>query len=326
MIDVFVELKERLSCGVPSLVVEQAIECNNWFTVESINGSVDAICNTILDRKLLREWIMPYDFTQNHNVGVIMAGNIPLVGFYDLISVLISGSTCYYKTSSKDNILIEWIVSELKDINKDVKVKLLDDDSPLDAIIAMGSDNSNRYFHSKYGNLKALYRGSRTSVAVVKIATTAEQIKKLHGDIFTYWGLGCRNVSHLYIERGVDIVNIINIFKENKVTFSKYLNNYRYSRAEKVLNSETFIDGGFFTLQEKNAKLGLLSEITFSYFENIETVELEINANDSKIQCVVCDDLIFHHRSVPFGRAQMPKLEDAPDSKNTLEFICGIAK
>ncbi|MFI3267199.1 MAG: acyl-CoA reductase [Rikenellaceae bacterium] len=326
MINTFLTLKNRLSKGVPQEVINDAIKDNNWFSETTINSSVKAICDTMLEEIELKKWIQGYNFINSYNVGVIMAGNIPLVGFYDMLSVLISGSACYYKPSSKDKVLIEWVVNEIKTIDPESRVYELKDDSCLDAIIATGSDNSNRYFESRYGKLKSLYRGSRTSVAVLKKECSDEEIDLLHGDIFTYYGLGCRNVSHLYLERGFDVDRLLESFKKKDLHHKKFANNYRFQRAEKVLNNEAFLDGGYFTLQEKEAKIGLLSEITYSFFDEICDVKQELTNNDHKIQCVVTDVSDLHIRSVKFGKAQMPTLFDAPDSKDVLKFVEEIGK
>ncbi|MFI3261524.1 MAG: hypothetical protein R3Y26_01315 [Rikenellaceae bacterium] len=324
MLNTFLTLKSRLSSDIPQEVITKALKDNSWFSEDTIVNSVKAICSTMLIESELTKWVAPYNFTSTHNVGVIMAGNIPLVGFYDLLAVLISGSTCYYKPSSKDKALIDWVVSEIKNINPKTPIYKLEDDSPLEAIIATGSDNSNRYFESRYGKLNSLYRGSRTSVAILTKNCTDQQINLLHNDIFTYCGLGCRNVSHLYIEQGFDIYRLLESFKKRNINHKKYSNNYRFQKAEKVINKESFFDGGYFTLQEKEAKLGLLSEITFSYFSNLAEVKAELTLNDNKIQCIVTELDDFHIRAVNFGKAQQPTLFDAPDSKDVLKFLAEL--
>lgn len=321
MINKLVALKKILRNGAPKEVIEAALNDNSWFTEETINSAIQAICDTMLNKTELERWSSKYSFTKSYNIGVIAAGNIPLVGFYDILAVIVSKSTCYYKPSSKDSALINWIVSEVKKLDNDFKIYELTDNSPLDAIIATGSDNTNRYFKSKYGDLKALYRGTRTSVAIITNQTTDKEIEALHGDIFTYWGLGCRNVSHLYVENGFDLNRITLCFSRKKITFKKYINNYLFTRAEKVINKEKFIDGGYYIIKENDAKTSALSEITYSFFDSIKDVECDLQINDSKIQCVVNNNVVNHKRGVQFGKAQMPELEDAPNSQDVLKFI-----
>lgn len=249
MINTFTHLKNTLSKGLPQEVIENAIKGNSWFSEDTIKSSITAICDTMLQEDELKKWISGYNFNNSYNVGVIMAGNIPLVGFYDMLAVLVSGSACYYKPSSKDKVLVDWVAKEIKNINPDTKLFKLEENAKLDAIIATGSDNSNRYFESRYGKLKSLYRGSRTSVAVLTKACSNTEIELLHRDIFTYCGLGCRNVSHLYLERDFDVENLLQCFKNVEFSNPKFVNNYKYQRAEKVINNETFLDGGYFTLQ-----------------------------------------------------------------------------
>lgn len=322
---VFEELRSEILKGLPEKVIEKAISDNEWFTEESIQSALNAICSEMLDGKTLERWIKDYKFRNDINIGVIMAGNIPLVGFFDMLAVLVSGAKCYVKPSSKDKALIEWCMETLRD--KDPKIKLYEFNKTahFDAVIATGSDNSNRYFVSEYGSVPLLMRGSRFSVAIIDDTITDSDIILLWDDIFTYYSLGCRNVSHIFIPKTFDMQKIIDCWKISgkDVGFIKYRNNYTYTKAEKMMNDEKFIDGGYFIFTERYPSIGALSDISFSRYDSMAELQKTIDSMDDKLQCVVSSGF-NHPRNAFFGKAQHPTLTDYPDSKNVLKFLSEI--
>lgn len=322
-ITIFESLAKVLQCGVPDDIMEKALNQNRWFTAQTVNYAVKSICEEMLNRENLSKWVAPYCFNPNVNVGVIMAGNIPLVGFYDLLAVVISGANCYYKASSKDSTLTNWVIQKLKNIDHSCVIEPLKDNTVLNGIIATGSDNANRYFKSQYRNIHSLLRASRTSVAIVDDTTTDDQLLRLWNDVFIYFGLGCRNVSHIFISESFDIDRLRDIWNGKIIDFVKFNNNYRASKAKKMMLGEVFTDGGYYTLSERSMSYGELSDISYSKYSNINEVKVFLEIEDAKIQCVVSDKL-SHKRSAYYGNAQSPSLWDFPDSKNVLEFIASL--
>ena len=208
-IAVFAELGRRLETfgrdAASRAAIARASAENGWFSHGDITNSVASIRKTMLDQQALQAWAASYPtVTTPKNVGVIMAGNIPLVGFFDLLCVIVSGHSLFLKMSSKDKALMSYMISQLTEIYPQIPIYELGDSTP-DAIIATGSDNTNRYFRSRYGHLPAIFRGSRSSAAVLDGNETPEELAGLADDIFTYSGLGCRNVSHLILPPGYDL-------------------------------------------------------------------------------------------------------------------------
>ncbi len=301
-------------------VIEKAIEENRWFSREDILQAVRAIRTQMLDHDLLSQWLAPYSLaTEPKKVGIIMAGNLPLVGFFDLLCVLISGHEAWIKPSSKDRILMDYIVGQLHDIAPELPIQPLGDRIP-DAIIATGSNNTNRYFRSRYGKIPAILRGNRASAAVLSGNETVSQLHGLAADIFTYSGLGCRNVSHLLLPAGYDINPLLSLFSEYRPVHEKYRHNFTQRAAILKLQNQPFLAGDFFLLREDETLPAAISEITYHFYEDSSQVQQWLYDNDSQLQCVVGDPLP-HPRAVKFGEAQSPRLSDYPDAIDVLSFL-----
>lgn len=322
-IKIYEELSNRL-LNIPQSVIERAISKNPWFTQENIRYAIDGICSNMLNPHKVEQWINSFGDTKppNKKVGVIMAGNLPLVALYDLLSIITIGCKCYYKCSSKDRILMEWVINELQQLGgNEIVIKPLNKSSDIDLIIATGSDNSNRYFQSQYGQIPSLFRGSRFSVAIVDNNCNDKELIALWDDIFIHYGLGCRNVSHLFISHDFDLNRLINLWiKEGKhINFKKYLNNYKFCRAEKIMNGEEFIDCDYFLLQHSQPNIGALSQITYSHYHSKEELNDTLQRYDTKIQCVVGD--LNLPRGVNYGEAQQPELWDVADGIDVPSFL-----
>jgi hypothetical protein len=296
---------------------------NPWFTAGNVRMAVKAISDKLtIDN--LRKWTSLYPaLNETHKpvrAGLIMAGNIPLVGFHDLLTVLISGNSVIAKTSSKDPELIVEIGEILCSINNEFTKAIRFTDGFLtgfDVVIATGSDNSSRYFEYYFGKYPHVIRKNRNSVAIIEGDETIKELAKLGTDIFSYFGLGCRNVSKLYIPAGYDFKEMVphwSGFKEI-INHSKYANNYDYNMAIYLINKEKFLDTGYILLKEST---GLSSPVGVLYYEHYSSsaeVESNLSLNKENIQCIT------GKKWIPFGESQAPELWDYSDNIDTLDFL-----
>ena len=315
-IDTLCRLGERLQ-AIPEAVISQAVAENPWFTPTSILTAVEAIRHEMLEREKLETWLASYAVPVRtpKRVLVIMAGNLPLVGFFDLLCVIVSGHHCLVKPSSKDRILMEHILHELHAIDPTLPITLYDGSTPPEAVIATGSDNTNRYFRARYGELPALLRGSRQSVAVLTGEESDKELRGLEQDIWMHHGLGCRNVSLLFLKRGTEFPQI-----RPQATHKKYRNNYLQTKALFQLTNQPFIDldGAIAICQSAFPKA--LSALSYTYYDTDAEVEKWLADHDRELQCVVARK-IAHPRRVDFGQAQHPRLTDYPDAVDVVAFL-----
>ncbi|WP_418991366.1 acyl-CoA reductase [Alistipes sp.] len=322
-IDLFSALGKRLSTfgadDPTRRVIAEACRANDWFRPEDIRRAVEAIAGTMLRRDLLEAWLAPHPVpvAAARRVLVVMAGNIPLVGFFDLVCVLASGHRCVVKPSAKDTVLIEYIVEQLREIEPEIPVAFYDGIEPVDAVIATGSDNANRYFRARYAGLPALLRGSRQSVAVLSGKETAGQLAGLFDDIWAYSGLGCRNVSLVFLPAGCDLALTMPAVND------KYRNNYLQTRALLAMTGQPFRDLGAAVVVEERAFPDALSKICMTYYNALEEVGTWLAEHDDQLQCVV-SECVCHSRRVGFGRSQSPALTDYPDDRDVLAFLARL--
>lgn len=302
---------------MPEVVIAQAVAENPWFTPASIRVSVEAICDEMLRCELLEAWLTPYavPVANPRNVLIIMAGNLPLVGFFDLLCVLASGHRAWVKPSSKDRVLMNFVLDELRAIDPHLPAESYDGESFPDAVIATGSDNTNRYFRAQYQAIPTLLRGSRQSVAVLSGAETAEELRGLAEDIWLHSGLGCRNVSMVWLPEGMQMPRL-----QPCELHPKFRNNYLQTKAMCEMEGQPFIDlGGAVALQQSHFPHAL-SELSYAFYRSIDEVETWLDAHDRALQCVV-SRVVTHPRRVDFGRAQHPALTDYPDAVNVVAFL-----
>ncbi len=297
--------------AMPDDIVARAAAENQWFTPGDIRRAAEAIASQMLDQIALREWTARYDIARDEprRVGVVMAGNIPLVGFFDMLCVLAAGDECLYKPSSKDAVLVDFVASEL---GKTLPVHRWEG-QPIDALIATGSDNARRHFRDLYAGLPMLLRGSRGSVAVLDGGEADNRLRAMSNDIFDYSGLGCRNVSRIFLPTGYDLIRLATILAEHRAPSEGYYNNYIQRRAMLQMQGVPFIDGGFFVLREGDNFPEYISEITYSFGDGKAWLSMHKDA----VQCVVgCD--------TDFGRAHLPGLGDYADGVDTMQFLSSI--
>ena len=316
-IEIFSELGARLR-SIPQSVISAAEEQNEWFC--QIDVAIDALCRQMLDRDKLIHWLDNYP-NANHTpkrVGIIMAGNIPAVGFADLLYTIAAGDIPVVKYSSKDRVLMEYIVDSLLEIEPKLTIEQMGADSVTDALIATGSDSAALHFRTMYGDIPTLIRGSRHSIAVLTGGESREDIEALQRDIFTYSGLGCRNVSLLFAPKGFDFTLSVPIMPEG------YNNNYRHTRALMTMQGKSFTDiGGAITVEGDALFPRHISCINIYRYDSISEVERWIEHNNSRLQCVVSN--IEHlPRSVKFGMAQYPRLNDYADDVDVMKFLLNL--
>lgn len=323
-VELFSELGRRLrdfgNDATTRTVIRRACEANGWFTPKDILRAVAALCDEMLRPQLLEAWLRRYPLpvTAPRRVLVVMAGNIPLVGFFDLLCVAASGHRCAVKPASKDRILTEYVISLLRELDPELPVELYDGSGPVDAVIATGSDNARRHFRTLYADRPTLLRGHRQSVAVLSGRETEEQLAALADDIWAYSGLGCRNVSMLLLPEGYDPP--LAMPRVNP----RYLNNHRQSAALLAMTGQPYRDLGGASLVESDEFPTMLSRIACRRYRSPEEAEAWLADHDAALQCVV-SECVGHSRRVGFGRAQSPSLTDYPDAKDVMAWLAALA-
>ncbi len=300
---------------------------NRWFVRENICFALEAWAD-LLKYDQLKAWTKPYHWSDTpKNVGVIQAGNIPLVGFHDFLSVLISGHRFVGKLSSKDEVLPVFLSRCLIDIEPQFKAFISWENQlkKVDAIIATGSDNSARYFEYYFGNKPNIIRKNRSSWAIISGTETKEELALLGEDVFRYYGLGCRNLSKLFVPQDYDFTTFFEAIEPYRWVYNnnKYANNYDYNQSIYLLNQVPFLQNGFLILKEDIEHHSPLSVLYYESYSHTDNVVQKIDHYQNEIQCV-CDRHQLTQLSVPFGKAQKPNLNDYADNIDTLEWLSGL--
>jgi len=297
---------------------------NAWFTPEFIDLAVNNICTLFLQKEKLENWAAHYHLDDNiggKNVGLVMAGNIPLVGFHDFLSVFISGHRQTIKLSSKDDILLKHLIQKLYSweitVQNNISIAPLLKDC--DAYIATGSNNSGRYFEQYFSKWPNIIRRNRTSVAVLTGEENNEDLEKLSDDIHQFFGLGCRNVTHIFVPAGYDFVPLLSAFHRYRyfADHNKYKNNYDYQLSLALMNNIFYMTNDTTLLIENKQLFSAISQLNYSYYNDKEALVNELRGN-ADIQCIVGKDF------TPFGQAQQPGLFDYADGVDTIAFLLAI--
>lgn len=301
---------------------------NGWYTPEQVCFSIQSWA-TALTEENLNQWLAAYDLenVQPKNIALILAGNIPLVGFHDFLSVLITGHNVMVKTSSNDQHLLPFLAKYIIAIAPEFTDKITFVEGKLenfDAVIATGSNNTARYFEYYFKEKPSIIRKSRNSVAVLNGKETKEQLVALGEDIFRYFGLGCRNVSKLFVPKGYSFDPFFEaIFEyQDVIHYEKYANNYDYNKAVFLMSNFKLLDNGFLTIKEDKSHASPISSVFYEFYENIEDIQSRLQTEKEQIQCVVSASLI--NNSVDFGQTQNPKLWDYADNIDTISFLLTI--
>ncbi|WEK18321.1 MAG: acyl-CoA reductase [Candidatus Pedobacter colombiensis] len=299
---------------------------NAWFTVAEVQKALHAL-HQMLNQQDLETWFKSIRVSDTpKKVGLILAGNIPLVGFHDVISVLATGNIALIKLSSADDKLLPALLTELIKIEPLLAdhIVYVDRLKDFDAVIATGSNNTSRYFDYYFGKGPNIIRKNRNSVAVITGNERKEELALLGHDIFDYFGLGCRNVSKLYIPEDYDIKNFfepIGNFKDI-INHFKYNNNYDYNKSIYLVNLKHHYDNGFLLLTEDESLSSPLAVLYYETYTNLEQLEELLRNKAEDIQCIVSNaPLKLDTAILAFGQSQRPKLWDYADNVNTIDFL-----
>lgn len=319
--EIFAALGGRLSrFGGDDLsrkVVADAVAANEWFAESDIRCAVDAICRQMLQRGKIERWLSRYPAADRapKRVAIIMAGNIPLVGFFDLLCVIASGNIPCVKYSSKDTPLMEYVVSLLRETEPELQIEYFTKGMAADAVIATGGDSANLYFGTAFAGIPHLLRGSRHSVAVLSGDETDADLRGLSDDMFLYSGLGCRNVSLVFVPRGGRLE-----LKAPDAISGMFRDNYTYTKAMLTMTGVPFTDAGGYVAVESLGFPDALSRVNYHYYDDVSEVESWLGEHDGELQCVV-SRCVDHPRCAGFGRAQYPALSDYADGTDVMEFL-----
>lgn len=296
---------------------------NPWFTIENQKFALKEWTN-LLTQENINNWIGNYSVSRTpKRVGLILAGNIPLVGLHDVISVVLSGHIPLIKLSSKDRQMVPFLLKKWNELSGGaVQFEFVERLENFDAVIATGSNNTARYLEYYFKDHLNIIRKNRTSVAVLEGNETPEELKLLAEDIFRYFGLGCRNVTRVFIPEDFVIDRLFESFLnfQDIINHHKYANNYDYNRAVYLLNQDKFWDNNFVMLKEDDKLFSPLSVINFSRYSSLEDVKKFLAENEENIQCIVAKNELGLD-SIPFGEAQHPALDTYADNVDTMRFL-----
>ena len=298
---------------------------NGWYTPEQVYFSIQSWAKALSEENL-DQWLSAYtiDTRESKNIALILAGNIPLVGFHDFLSVLVSGHNVLVKTSSNDQHLLPFLAKYIIATEPRFADKINFVEGKLEnfnAVIATGSNNTARYFEYYFKDKPSIIRKSRNSVAVLSGKETAAQLAALGEDIFRYFGLGCRNVSKLFVPKGYTFDAFFEaIFEyQDVIHYEKYANNYDYNKAVFLMSNFKLLDNGFLTLKEDKSPASPISSVFYEFYDDINVLQKRLEKEADQIQCIVSDNLM--ENSIDFGQTQHPELWNYADNVDTISFL-----
>jgi Acyl-CoA reductase (LuxC) len=303
---------------------------NKWFTEDNIRKALNAIHKDFLDFSKLQHWVQHYDIQEfakeKKTIGIVMAGNIPLVGFHDALCVFATGNKALIKLSDKDKRLLPYLVEVMKSMDSRVSDYFEFNEmlKNMDAVIATGSNNSARYFEAYFSKYPHIIRKNRNAIAILDGKETNEELLALGSDIFEYFGLGCRNVSKIYFPKDYELNTLLEILHENfkdLVLHDKYKNNYDYNYALYALNRTPFLATGSLLVTENNSLQSRIAMLHYEYYENMEMLENELLIQLDDIQCISTNISFKKLKTFSFGEAQHPSLMDYPDGVDVMEWL-----
>jgi len=307
------------------LTKEKASRENGWFIPEFVDLATENIARTFLQQTVLEGWVAGYRVPDENehpkSIGIVMAGNIPLVGFHDFLSVFISGHQAVIKPSSKDQVLIRHLVQKLVDWEPGVSELVVFSDmlKGCDAYIATGSNQSSRYFDFYFGKYPHIIRRNRTSVAVLTGDESKEELERLADDVYTYFGLGCRNITKIYVPRDYDFIPLLGAFRKYNylADHHKYKNNYDYNLALHLLNKKYYMSNDSILLVEEPAIFSPISQLNYEFYSDNDELTEKLPAAQS-LQCLAGKSFI------PFGQGQNPVINDYADGVDTVRFLLDL--
>lgn len=306
------------------LAKKRATQNNPWFIPEFVEMAASNIATQFLQKNKLEQWTSAYNLPQENaepkTVGVVMAGNIPMVGFHDMLCVFVTGHRQHIKLSSKDEVLLRHLVTVMQELEPEVAelISFAENLKGCDAYIATGSNNSGRYFDYYFGKYPHIIRRNRTSVAVLDGTETEEELSRLADDIQSYFGLGCRNVTKLYVPKGYNFSPLLKALHRYDYynDFHKYRHNYDYQLALLMFGSKPYITNESILLLEDPALFTAISRVNYEYYIDAPPLNMLSTTND--VQC------IMGHAGIPFGETQSPSLDDYADGVDTMAFLVSL--
>lgn len=321
-LEVLNQLKQKIKeASEDENFLEDVFLNNNWFIPKFTKFALNNIADYLLDKEKLENWLNHYDFSSTipYRIGIITAGNIPLVGFHDLLCAYLSPHQIQLKISSKDLFLTKWLIQIWCQIDSNLanRLEIVERITNVDRIIATGSNNSYQMFQHYFSKYNPILRKNRTSVGIVRNNITDQEIDILMDDIFMFFGLGCRNISKLYIEKEFELTRLFEAAdKKYAYLFDqvKYMNNYDYQRTLLLLNNVGHLANNFWMLKEDPQLFSPISTTHFSYFDNENVLEQLISVNRENIQCIIGKD-------IEYGQAQKPSLFDYADGIDVMEYL-----
>ncbi len=298
---------------------------NGWFIPEFVDLAIQNIAVSFLQEKILKDWSGSYQLqTLNlkpRTIGIVMAGNIPLVGFHDLLCVFISGHKACIKLSSKDRVLIKHLAEKMTEWSPGLEshIQFSEMLTGCDAYIATVSNNSSRYFDYYFGKYPHIIRRNRTSAAILNGDETTDELERLADDVHLFFGLGCRNVTKIYVPQGYDFIPLLEAFKKYLwlADHHKYKNNYDYNLALHILNKKYYMTNGSILLIEDPSLFSPISQLNYEYYSGKESLVKSLSGH-SDLQCIVGKGFIA------FGMGQSPSIDDYADGVDTLKFLCNL--
>lgn len=329
-IQAFVELGQYIRDNGTDIqeITRTAQMYNPWFTLASIGQSFYALSDAFLDANKLHEWLSSYpvETVQDKTIAIVAAGNIPMVAFHDILCVLISGNKLQLKLSDKDKHLLPFLLRQLISIHPGFadRIRIAEKLEKFDAIIATGSNNAATHFDHYFSKYKHIIRRNRNSVAVLDGSESDEELNLLGHDVFDYFGLGCRNVSKVYLPVGFDL----NRFKTGFASFcyldqhTPYMHNLDYQRTLYLMNGTPMVDIDFVNIIEHQGLHSPIASLYYAYYESPEALQQELEAQKDQIQCIV--GKVDFPGIIPMGKSQQPGLKDYADHVDTMDFILKV--
>lgn len=329
-------LESYAESGLPApeyeVVMRQSERANGWFTFQNQVRALEGIRHMI-GSKASQEYLQAYQagFSEPvaRKVAVVPAGNIPAVGFSDMMAVVLGGHIYYAKCSSSDPYWLPFLAGKLTGFLPALKDYIVFEPATLhgfDAAIATGSNNTARYFEYYFGKYPSLIRKNRTSCAVLTGRETAETLRLLQDDMFSYFGMGCRNVTFLLVPENYNWEPFMKAGEPLRTLrdHTKYSNNYDYYKSIYLLNRDVFLDNEAFMVRQMDRPGAPVSVVHYAVYRDEQALQNWLQEHEPEIQCLATENGSLFERSVPFGTAQKPELSDWPDGKNVLDFLTNI--
>ena len=304
---------------------------NNWFIEENINFTLNAIADQFLDEEKIRQFVDTNNIVgveKRKIVGVIPAGNIPMVGFHDVLCIFLSGHIAMIKSSKKDEYLtktvLEILTTEYPEFSD--RFQFVDKLSGFDSVIATGSNNTSRYFDYYFKDYPSIIRKNRSSISILSGEESEDDLRNLGNDVFLYFGLGCRNVSKVYVPEGFEITKLFELWTkfDHYKNHHKFRNNFEYNNANFLLNQESFLTNDVFILKENSEIVSRISVLHYEFYQDVDQLLKTSMLEPDALQCVSTNLKLESMPLVEIGSTQLPSLHDFADGVNTVLFLQSI--